>query len=58
LKNKQPNYATPDLMKIGATDGIIGAISNIVYHKKTMTKSAIAADYNILKKQSPPTIKI
>jgi hypothetical protein len=58
LKNKQPNYATDNIVKIGATDGIIGAISNITYHKSPMTKSAIAAKYNLLKNKSPPTIKM
>lgn len=58
LKNKQPNYSTDNIVKVGATDGIIGAISNIVYHKSPMTKSAIAANYNLLKNKTPPTIKM
>jgi len=58
LKNKQPNYSTDNIVKIGATDGIIGAISNIVYHKSPMTKSAIAANYNLMKNKTPPTIKM
>jgi hypothetical protein len=58
LKNKQPDFSTADIVRVGATDGINGAISNIVYHKKPLTKSAISANYNILKKQSPPIIKM
>lgn len=58
LKNKQPDFSTADIVKVGATDGINGAISNVVYHKKPLSKSAISARYNTLKKQSPPTIKM
>lgn len=58
LKNKQPDFSTAEIVKVGATDGINGAISNIVYHKNPLSKSAISARYNTLKKQSPPTIKM
>jgi len=51
-----PEFKSSDVVHIGATDGLSGAISNIRYYTKNVSKSMVSAEYNVLKKQSPPTI--
>lgn len=43
-------------VSIGEDDGISGGIANIVYYKNYLTKDKIIANYNSLKKKSPPVI--
>lgn len=42
----------------GSPDGLHGAISNIRYYPKTVSKSRIANMYNIFLKKTPPTINL
>lgn len=43
---------------IGNKDGLHGAISNIRYYPKTLSKTKIANMYNIFMRKSPPTINL
>lgn len=43
-------------VSIGEEDGISGGIANIVYYKNYLTKDKIIANYNSLKRKSPPVI--
>lgn len=53
---KPPSFTPSDVVRVGATDGLSGAISNIRYYTEHLSKSMVAAEYNVLKKQTPPTI--
>ena len=53
--NTRPLYSADDLIVIGSTDGLDGAISNIQYYIGKQTRSQIANSYNLLMKRNPPT---
>jgi hypothetical protein len=44
----RPLYSANDLIVIGSTDGVDGAISNIQYHIGNQTRSQIVNSYNLL----------
>jgi hypothetical protein len=43
-------------IKIGQDDGLNGAICNILYYNKPLTKFQVAESYNLLINQNPPVI--
>jgi hypothetical protein len=51
----EPEYLASDVISVGSTDGLDGAICNIKYHYVPQSKSQIATSYNLLMKQNPPT---
>jgi len=54
-KNIVP-YMELDTMTIGDTNGINGAICNVVYYKYTLDASKISMLYNSVKNKTPPTL--
>ncbi len=50
-----PKYSPDDLIVVGSTDGIDGAICNVEYYIGNQTRAQIANSYNLLVKQNPPT---
>ena len=54
LKNKLPRFTANDVIKTGKTSGLHGAISNIRYFPKTLSKQRIASMYNLFMKKTPP----
>ena len=50
-----PKYSPDDLIVVGSTDGIDGAICNVEYYIGNQTRSQIANSYNLLVKKNPPT---
>ena len=50
-----PNYSPDDLIVVGSTDGIDGAICNVEYYIGNQTRAQIANSYNLLVKNNPPT---
>ena len=54
-KNIVP-YMELDAMMIGSTNGINGAICNVVYYKHTLDSNSILALYNSVKDKTPPTL--
>jgi len=53
-KNIVP-YMEFDTMTIGSSDGINGAICNVVYYKHTLDANSISYLYNSAKNNTPPT---
>jgi hypothetical protein len=51
----EPEYLASDVVSVGSTDGLDGAICNIKYHYVPQSKGQIATSYNLLMKQNPPT---
>jgi hypothetical protein len=51
-----PDYLATDLVTIGKDNGLDGAICNVVYHTKPMTKTEITSTYNLLMIKNPPTL--
>jgi hypothetical protein len=51
----EPEYLASDVISVGSTDGLDGAICNVKYHYVPQSKSQIATSYNLLMKQNPPT---
>jgi hypothetical protein len=51
----EPEYLASDVISVGSTDGLDGAICNVKYHYLPQTKGQIATSYNLLMKQNPPT---
>ncbi len=51
----EPEYLASDVISVGSTDGLDGAICNIKYHYVPQSKGQIATSYNLLMKQNPPT---
>lgn len=49
-----PEYLPSDVISVGSTDGLDGAICNIKYHYAPQSKGQIATSYNLLMKQNPP----
>ena len=56
--NNMPKLNTSDVITTGSQDGLHGAISNIRYYPKTLSKHKITGMYNIFMKKSPPTINL
>ena len=51
----EPEYLASDVISVGSTDGLDGAICNVKYHYVPQSKRQIATSYNLLMKQNPPT---
>jgi hypothetical protein len=56
FEKDMPSYLPTDEIKIGSTNGLDGAISNIIYYKNIQSKSQISNSYNLLYKKNPPTM--
>ena len=57
ISNNFPVYNSNDIVTIGETNGIQGAICNVVYYNKVLTKSQIANFYNVYRLSTPPINK-
>jgi len=55
---KMPIINATDVITTGSIDGLHGAISNIRYYLKPLSKHRIANMYNIFMKKTPPTINL
>ena len=55
---KMPTFAENDVVTTGKNDGLHGAISNIRYYTKTLSKHKITNIYNIFMKKTPPTFNM
>jgi hypothetical protein len=55
LVNNTPVYLATDTVQIGSKNGLSGAICNIRYHIKPLTKTQIVNNYNVLMNKNPPT---
>lgn len=58
LNQKLPVYSSSDVFTTGSNNGLDGAISNIRYYPKTISKHRITSMYNIFMKKTPPTINL
>lgn len=58
LNQKLPEYSSSDVFTTGSNNGLDGAISNIRYYPKTISKHRITSMYNIFMKKTPPTINL
>ena len=58
LNQKLPEYSSSDVVTTGSNNGLDGAISNIRYYPKTISKHRITSMYNIFMKKTPPTINL
>ena len=58
FNKKLPEYSSSDVFKTGSNNGLDGAISNIRYYPKTISKHRITSMYNIFMKKTPPTINL
>jgi len=56
--NNMPKLNASDVITTGSQDGLHGAISNIRYYPKPLSKHKITGMYNIFMKKSPPTINL
>ena len=54
LASHTPVYSPSDTIKIGAADGLDGALANITYYPNVMTKTQIANEYTLLRNKKPP----
>ena len=55
---KMPTFSNTDVVTTGKNDGLHGAISNIRYYTKTLSKHKITNMYNIFMKKTPPTFNM
>jgi len=55
---KMPDFEETDIITTGKTDGLHGAISNVRYYTKTLSKHKITNMYNIFMKKTPPTFNM
>ena len=55
FNGNEPEYLASDVISVGSTEGLDGAICNIKYHYAPQSKGQIATSYNLLMKQNPPT---
>lgn len=53
-----PTFAPGDMINVGSENGLHGAISNVRYYQKTLSKQRIANMYTIFMKKTPPTINL
>lgn len=54
LSMHTPTYSPSDTIKVGAEDGLDGAIANITYYTDVLTKTQIANEYTLLRNKKPP----
>lgn len=54
LASHTPVYSPADTIKIGAADGLDGAVANITYYPNVMKKTQIANEYTLLRNKKPP----
>jgi hypothetical protein len=54
LASHTPVYSPSDTIKIGAADGLDGALANVTYYPNVMTKTQIANEYTLLRNKKPP----
>lgn len=50
-----PQYADTDIFKVGAANGLDGAICNIQYYTTPLSSGQVANTYNLLALRNPPT---
>lgn len=55
---KIPTFSETDVVTMGKIDGLDGAISNVRYYTKTLSKNKITNMYNIFMKKTPPTFNM
>ena len=55
---KMPTIDASDVITTGSIDGLHGAISNIRYYPKPLSKHRISTMYNVFMKKTPPTINL
>ena len=55
---KIPTFSETDVVTMGKNDGLDGAISNVRYYTKTLSKNKITNMYNIFMKKTPPTFNM
>ena len=55
---KMPTFANTDVITTGTNNGLHGAISNIRYYTKNISKHKITSMYNIFMKKTPPTFNM
>jgi hypothetical protein len=53
-----PTFAPGDMITVGSENGLHGAISNVRYYQKTLSKQRIANMYTLFMKKTPPTINL
>jgi hypothetical protein len=51
----RPIYKASDLINMGSTNGLNGAICNIRYYTEPLSKASIVGMYNLLMYKNPPT---
>ena len=51
-----PSYSMTDVLTVGDDNGLSGAICTVMYYETPITISQVVAQYNLLKKLSPPII--
>lgn len=54
FSNNYPTFSEYDVVSIGSTNGLNGAICNIQFHKYNLTLPQIANSYNFLMNKNPP----
>ena len=54
MENMLPEYNNTDTITIGATNGLDGAICNVVYSNAPLTKYEIVNSYNLQMNNNPP----
>ncbi len=55
FSGNEPTYSASDIISVGSTDGLDGAICNIKYYAIPQSMRQIATSYNLLMNQNPPT---
>jgi hypothetical protein len=55
FSGNEPTYSASDVISVGSTDGLDGAICNIKYYAIPQSMRQIATSYNLLMNQNPPT---
>jgi hypothetical protein len=55
---KMPTIDASDVITTGSIDGLHGAISNIRYYPKPLSKHRISTMYSVFMKKTPPTINL
>lgn len=53
-KGNPPNYAPTDFVTVGESDGLDGAISNVIYYPQNLTMMEITSHYNMYSIKNPP----
>jgi hypothetical protein len=55
FNNNGPTYLATDTIETGSKDGLSGAVCNVRYYIKPLSKSQIVNNYNLLANKNPPT---